>query len=94
MSCFFVFVYCNYSERTKDLKWQAPIPKEKCLTEDDITAFVESMCPIVNQVLIGHLASLTSAFRRVLFCLAWLRPNIIIPPILERYFSISKSGCH
>lgn len=73
-----------FYERTKDLKWQAPIPKEKCLTEDDITAFVESMCPIVNQVLIGHLASLTSAFRRVLFCLAWLRPNIIIPPILER----------
>ncbi|XP_026273148.1 proteasome activator complex subunit 4 [Frankliniella occidentalis] len=85
------FVKRLFYERKKELKWLTPIPKEKCLTEDDITAFVESMCPIVNQVLIGHIASLTSAFQRVLFCLAWLRPAIIIPPIIERLMTAITS---
>ncbi|KAJ1523444.1 hypothetical protein ONE63_001302 [Megalurothrips usitatus] len=79
-----VFVKRLFYERKKDLKWLAPIPQEKCLTEDDITAFVNCLCPIINQLLIGHIASSTIPFQRVLFCLAWLRPSIIIPPIIDR----------
>ena len=62
--------------------WLPPIPDKQKLTNEEITEFVESMKPIVLLAMFSKTGSHDSA--AAIKNLAVLRPEIIIPPLLDR----------
>lgn len=60
------------------------MPESHRLTEADIDAFVASLMPIVMQSLFN--VHRPDAFEKVLQNLVNMRPNVVIPPILEKIY--------
>ena len=62
--------------------WCRPIPDSHKLTNEEVTEFVESMKPIVFLAMFSKVGSHHSSI--AINQLALLRPEIIIPPLLEK----------
>ncbi|XP_022243744.1 proteasome activator complex subunit 4-like [Limulus polyphemus] len=65
--------------------WETPIPETSKLKEDDVTKFVESIKPVVLLSMFSKAGSTDSA--AALQNLATVRPEIVIPPVLDRLYS-------
>lgn len=63
------------------LTWEAPIPESHKLSEDDITKFVECMKPAMMTAMFSRLE--LSGNHLSMQYLAMLRPELIIPPIID-----------
>uniref|UniRef100_A0A673CDK3 Proteasome activator subunit 4a n=1 Tax=Sphaeramia orbicularis TaxID=375764 RepID=A0A673CDK3_9TELE len=73
-----------HRERYRKPTWLTPIPDSHKLTEDDITAFVESMMQPVLLAMFSKTGSLDAA--QALQNLALMRPELVIPPVLEKTY--------
>ncbi|XP_075933535.1 proteasome activator complex subunit 4A isoform X1 [Anarhichas minor] len=73
-----------HRERYKKPTWLTPIPDSHKLTEEDITGFVESMMQPVLLAMFSKTGSLDAA--QALQNLALMRPELVIPPVLERTY--------
>ncbi|KAM7385735.1 hypothetical protein PAMP_001796 [Pampus punctatissimus] len=73
-----------HRERYRKPTWLTPIPDSHKLTEDDITDFVESMMQPVLLAMFSKTGSLDAA--QALQNLALMRPELVIPPVLERTY--------
>lgn len=71
-----------HRERYRKPTWLTPIPDSHKLTEEDITDFVESMMQPVLLAMFSKTGSLDAA--QALQNLALMRPELVIPPVLER----------
>lgn len=71
-----------HRERYKKPSWLTPIPNSHKLTEEDITNFVQSMMQPVLLAMFSKMGSLHAA--QALQNLALLRPELVIPPVLEK----------
>ena len=82
---------CLCSERRDRKDWMNSTTKAHYLTDDDITRFVECLCPFVQQAICNvHGKDKMVSTARLL---AWLRPQTIIPPILDRYnYQVKKKN--
>lgn len=72
-----------HRERYRTPTWLTPIPESHLLSEQDITDFVESMKQPVLLSMFSKTGSLDAA--QALQNLALLRPELVIPPVLEKY---------
>lgn len=77
-----MFVRRVYRERFKKT-WAPDVPDSHKLTDDHITAFVKCLKPIVLLAMFSKHGPSEAA--STLQKLAALRPEIVIPPLLERY---------
>lgn len=75
-----------FRERYKKQSWQTPIEDKDKLTEDDITKFVESMKPVIFVSMFSKYGSQDSAI--ALRHLSNLRPELVVPDLLERSVSL------
>ncbi|KAA8583909.1 hypothetical protein FQN60_015117 [Etheostoma spectabile] len=73
-----------HRERYRKPTWLTPIPDSHKLTEEDITEFVESMMQPVLLAMFSKTGSLDAA--QALQNLALMRPELVIPPVLERTY--------
>ncbi|XP_028325388.1 proteasome activator complex subunit 4A isoform X1 [Gouania willdenowi] len=73
-----------HRERYRKPTWLTPIPESHKLTEEDITSFVESMMQPVLLAMFSKTGSLDAA--QALQNLALMRPELVIPPVLERTY--------
>lgn len=71
-----------HRERYRKPTWQTQIPESHKLTEEDITVFVESMMQPVLLAMFSKTGSLDAA--QALQNLALMRPELVIPPVLEK----------
>lgn len=71
-----------HRERYRKPTWQTPVPESHKLTEEDITVFVESMMQPVLLAMFSKTGSLDAA--QALQNLALMRPELVIPPVLEK----------
>ena len=80
------FVAKIYRERhAKKTPWGTLVPEDKKITDDEITRFVSILMPVVlhgmySKLNLDHFAKITQN-------LAFLRPELVIPPIMERLFT-------
>ncbi|XP_030627610.1 proteasome activator complex subunit 4A [Chanos chanos] len=73
-----------HRERYRKPTWLAPVPESHRLTEQDIADFVESMKQPVLLAMFSKTGSLDAA--QALQNLALLRPDLVIPPVLEKTY--------
>lgn len=73
-----------HRERYRKPTWLTPVPESHQLTEQDITAFVESMMQPVLLAMFSKTGSLDAA--QALQNLALMRPELVIPPVLEKTY--------
>uniref|UniRef100_A0A3Q2P0Y9 Proteasome activator subunit 4 n=1 Tax=Fundulus heteroclitus TaxID=8078 RepID=A0A3Q2P0Y9_FUNHE len=73
-----------HRERYRKPSWLTPIPDTHKLTEEDITEFVQSMMQPVLLAMFSKTGSLDAA--QALQNLALMRPELVIPPVLERTY--------
>ena len=80
-----VFVRRLHRERHKKT-WALDVPEYYKLTEVQVTEFVNSMTPMVLLSMFSKVGPSEAAqtFQK----LAVLRPEIVIPPLLERYVCV------
>lgn len=71
-----------HRERYRKPTWLTPIPDSHKLTEENITDFVESMIQPVLLAMFSKTGSLDAA--QALQNLALMRPELVIPPVLEK----------
>lgn len=77
------------AERYRKTSWERPIPESEKLTEECITAFVECMKPVAFRAMYSRIS--TNDVSILLKHLADLRPELIIPGIIERVYSTLDS---
>uniref|UniRef100_A0A6B2EKU9 Proteasome activator complex subunit 4 n=1 Tax=Phlebotomus kandelakii TaxID=1109342 RepID=A0A6B2EKU9_9DIPT len=77
------------AERYRKPSWMRRVPEEHRLTEDCVTAFVVSMKPVAFQVMYSRVGS--SDVGKVFKLLADLRPELIIPGVIERVYTTLDS---
>jgi len=84
----FTGTYCTcWCARERYLKtWVPPVPESSQLSDADITQFVTGMTTVASLAMFHKAGSGDSS--AALQCLAMLRPEIIIPPILDVYVLI------
>lgn len=73
-------LFCR--ERHGKPYWYPVIPDSAKLTEKDITAFVNSMKPVVFLAIYSKIGSLDAAI--ALKNLALLRPELVVAPLLDK----------
>ncbi|XP_069464332.1 proteasome activator complex subunit 4 isoform X2 [Ambystoma mexicanum] len=73
-----------HRERYKKLTWLTPIPDSHKLTDQDVTDFVQSIIQPVLLAMFSKIGSLEAA--QALQNLALIRPELVIPPVLERTY--------
>ncbi|TSK14769.1 Proteasome activator complex subunit 4B [Bagarius yarrelli] len=73
-----------HRERYKKPCWITPIPSSHCLTDDNVTEFVESMKQPVLMAMFSKTGSMDAA--QALQNLALMRPELVIPPVLEKTY--------
>uniref|UniRef100_A0A672S8A5 Proteasome activator subunit 4 n=1 Tax=Sinocyclocheilus grahami TaxID=75366 RepID=A0A672S8A5_SINGR len=73
-----------HRERYRTPTWLTPVPESHLLSEQDITDFVESMKQPVLLAMFSKTGSLDAA--QALQNLALLRPELVIPPVLEKTY--------
>jgi len=81
MMLIYVCVYCHRERQLKT--WVPPVPLHSQLTDDDITEFVRTTSAVASLAVFNKSGSQDSAV--ALQSLAMLRPEIIIPPLLDMY---------
>lgn len=77
------------SERFKRNPWKRPIPDDCKLSEQDITDFVEIFKPVAFQAMYSRVGA--NDINKVFKALADLRPELILPGILDRVFTTIDS---
>ncbi|XP_063991508.1 proteasome activator complex subunit 4B-like [Diachasmimorpha longicaudata] len=83
------FVYRLNTERYPRASWETPIPESHKLTDADVDAFVTSMMPVAMTAMFGQ--SSNNATSTVFRLLSTIRPNLVIPNVIERMFSTLDS---
>ncbi|TRY93382.1 hypothetical protein DNTS_032873 [Danionella cerebrum] len=73
-----------HRERYRTPTWLSPVPNSHLLSEQDITDFVESMKQPVLLAMFSKTGSVDAA--QALQNLALLRPELVIPPVLEKTY--------
>ena len=63
--------------------WVPPVPEDSQLSNDDITQLVKGMTTVASLAIFNKTGSNDSA--AAMQCLAMLRPEVIIPPLLDMY---------
>ena len=81
------FVYRIHAERHNQ-KWETKTPVDKRLTDDDVEHFIKSLIPVTFHMLFNPF---DEERRNVFNILSTIRPDLIIPPLLERLQSASES---
>ncbi|XP_008209740.1 proteasome activator complex subunit 4 [Nasonia vitripennis] len=84
---YFVVLRINrerYQNNSNKPNWKIPIPDSHKLTDAEIDAFVESMMPIAMLGIFNK--RYTQLFYDALKYLADMRPNLVIPSILEKIY--------
>uniref|UniRef100_A0A336KJE2 CSON009560 protein n=1 Tax=Culicoides sonorensis TaxID=179676 RepID=A0A336KJE2_CULSO len=76
-------------ERYKKHPWKDPVPPEYCLTEKCITEFVECIKPVALQAMFSKMN--TNDICKIFKHLADLRPELIIPEVIERVYATMDS---
>ncbi|GFS25628.1 proteasome activator complex subunit 4, partial [Elysia marginata] len=71
-------------ERYKESKWLTPIPDSHKLTDAQVTEFVESLKPSLFVAIFSKMGSQDASMG--LRNLATLRPEVVIPPFLEKMY--------
>ena len=79
------FISRIHRERYKKPSWRTPIPDTHRLTENDINQFVDSMRNVVMISMFSRFGSAEAA--QALQSLSLLRPEKVIPPVLENMYS-------
>ncbi|EDV29443.1 uncharacterized protein TRIADDRAFT_51787 [Trichoplax adhaerens] len=79
------FIYRLRLERKPKKTWVPKIPKEYHITDDDITTFVENIRPIAMLLLFTK--HLSDEVALIIQNLSILRPEIMLPPLLDRTFA-------
>lgn len=81
----FSFIQRIHGERYKTPSWEFNVPDDYKLTDADIDRFVNIMKPCVEQAVFSRVNSQDISL--TLQYLASIRPNIIIPMVLEKLYS-------
>lgn len=81
-----VTLYLHYRERYAKPTWETRIPEEYKLTDSDVDAFVKSMLPVTMAAMFNKLSVTDASY--ALQYLATMRPNLVIPYVLDRVSSI------
>lgn len=79
------FVSRLHRERYKKPSWRPSIPDSSKLTDENVTQFVNSITNVVMISMFSRFGSAESA--SALQNLSLLRPEIVIPPVLEKMYS-------
>ncbi|OAD56880.1 Proteasome activator complex subunit 4 [Eufriesea mexicana] len=78
----FYFITRLHKERYAVQTWETPVPEEYRLTENDVDAFVKSMMPVTMAAMFNKLTVHKAS--QALQYLATMRPNLVIPYVLDR----------
>ncbi|KAL6256285.1 hypothetical protein P5V15_012401 [Pogonomyrmex californicus] len=84
-----LFVSRLHLERYAKPTWETPTPENYKLIDSDVDAFVKSMLPITKTAMFNKFC--TNDAYQALQYLAAMRPNLVIPDILERMQSTFDS---
>ncbi|XP_059159046.1 proteasome activator complex subunit 4B-like [Physella acuta] len=79
-----MFVKRLRRERYKQMKWLTPVPDEFKLSDKQVTEFVESLKSSVFVAMFSKFGSHDASM--ALRSLATLRPEIVVPPLLEKMY--------
>ena len=80
------FVTKIYKERySKKVHWGTQISEDKKITDEEITRFVKIVMPVVLHGM--YFRANLDVYGKILQNLAFLRPELVIPPVLERLFT-------
>lgn len=79
-----MFVKRLRRERYKEMKWLIPVPEAYKLTDAQVTDFVESLKSSVFVAMFSKFGSHDASM--ALRSLATLRPEIVVPPLLEKMY--------
>ncbi|XP_003702630.2 proteasome activator complex subunit 4A [Megachile rotundata] len=85
----FYFITRLNRERYAKLTWETPIPENYKLTDSDIDSFVKSMLPVTTVAMFNKL-SMNEALEALQY-LSSMRPNLVIPHVLEKISSTLDS---
>lgn len=85
----FFFIQRLHKERYKKATWETPVPDSHKITEAEIDQFVEIMKPIVVHAIYSRQG--VSDVSQALQHLATIRPNVIIPLVLDKIYSTLDS---
>jgi len=80
---------CDFRERYTKPTWETPIPDNYKLTDSDIDAFVKSILPVAMTAMFNKFCINDAC--QALQHLATMRPNLVIPDMLERMHSTFDS---
>jgi len=80
---------CDFRERYAKKTWETPIPDNYKLTDNDVDAFVKSMLPVAMTAMFNKFGVNDAC--HALQYLATMRPNLVIPDMLERMYSTFDS---
>ncbi|XP_014486142.1 PREDICTED: proteasome activator complex subunit 4B-like [Dinoponera quadriceps] len=78
-----------HRERYAKPTWETPIPDNYKLTDGDVDAFVKSMMPLAMTAMFSKFGVNDAC--HALQHLATMRPNLVIPDVLERMYSTLDS---
>lgn len=81
--------YFYFRERYAKPTWETPISDSHKLTDSDIDAFVKSMMPVAMTAMFSKFGVNDAC--QALQHLATMRPNLVIPNMLERMYSTLDS---
>ncbi|XP_017877825.1 proteasome activator complex subunit 4A-like [Ceratina calcarata] len=76
------FITRLYKERYAEPTWETPVPEEYKLTESDVDAFVKCMLPVTMIAIFNKMSVIDAT--ETLQNLATMRPNLVIPYVLDR----------
>lgn len=77
------------SERFGKKTWKTPIPDSHKLTDADIDAFVKAVMPVAMTAMFSRIGMSDAC--KALNHLATVRPNLVIPDVIERMYSTLDS---
>ncbi|XP_050688195.1 proteasome activator complex subunit 4-like isoform X2 [Eriocheir sinensis] len=80
-----LFIRRLHRERYKKPSWEVEVPAHKKLTEEDITAFVQCVQTPTMLTMYSHTGTHDAGI--VFHRLSLLRPELVIPPLLEQLYS-------
>ncbi|XP_015178192.1 PREDICTED: proteasome activator complex subunit 4B-like [Polistes dominula] len=83
------FILRIHKERYAKRTWETPIPDEYKLTDEDIDTFVKSMMPLAMTAMFTRLNASDPCL--ALQYLANMRPNLVIPQVVDRMYSTLDS---
>ncbi|XP_074105098.1 proteasome activator complex subunit 4 [Cotesia typhae] len=83
------FVLRLHNERYGKRTWKLQVPDSHKLTDADVDAFVKCMMPVAMTAMFGHSSVIMTC--KVLRLLATIRPNMVIPCVIERMYSTIES---